>query len=110
MKQVMARGRQLGKSTLMNEIMREQAKQMQEAIDKEIIRSLWTIERYNHIKTWRARNGTKMHRIECGDEIYDWLVTEHPQQGNNNPDWWRFDRKINITDKLYTLLTLRWAE
>lgn len=91
-------------------ILDELAYDLQKDIDRELMKSLWPVERYNHIKTWKARNGTKMHRIECNDEVWDWLRTEHDQYGVSNPDWWVYDRKINITDKLYSLLVLRWAE
>ena len=110
MRRTILRGRQLGKSTLQDTMIKHQAQLMQRSIDRQIMQSLWKMERYNHVKSWKSRNGTKMHRIECNDEVYDWLVTEHPQAGRNNPDWWKFERMINITDQLYTLLTLRWAE
>jgi hypothetical protein len=51
-----------------------------------------------------------MHRIGINDEIREWLEVEHNQYGVSNPDWWKYGGKINITDKLYTLLVLRFAE
>jgi hypothetical protein len=51
-----------------------------------------------------------MHRIAANDEVRDWLDTEHSQYGVSNLDWWKFQDSINITDKLLTLLVLRFAE
>lgn len=100
----------MAKLSLENSMLKHQAQLMQRSIDRMIMDEFWTPERYNHVKSWRARNGTKMHRIECNDAVYEWLETEHSQYGKNNPDWWKFGNMINITDKLYTLLVLRWAE
>jgi hypothetical protein len=51
-----------------------------------------------------------MHRIAANDEVREWLDSEHNQLGVANPDWWKFEDSINITDKLFTLLVLRFAE
>jgi hypothetical protein len=42
-------------------------------------------------------------------EIYQWLEEEHNQAGASNPEWWQFREQINITDKLLTLLVMRWS-
>ena len=103
-------GRQLGKSTLMNTIIKEQAKAMQKSIDKMIIDEIWSLDKYRIRKSWTDRRGRKMHRIAANDEVRDWLDTEHSQYGASNPDWWKFETSINITDKLLTFLVLRFAE
>jgi hypothetical protein len=51
-----------------------------------------------------------MHRIGANDEVRAWLEEHHNQYGVSNPDWWKVQNQINITDKLFTLLVLRFAE
>jgi hypothetical protein len=111
MKQVIARGRKLGKSTLSLEqsILRHQAAAMQRSIDKMIIDEIW-MDKYRVRKSWTDRRGRKMHRIGANDEVREWLEVEHNQLGVANPDWWKFEDSINITDKLFTLLVLKFAE
>ena len=112
MKQIITRGRRLGKSTVNLEyaILQEQAKAMQKSIDKMIIDEIWALDKYRIRKSWTDRKGRKMRRIAANDEVRDWLDTEHSQHGVSNPDWWKFQDSINITDKLLTLLVLRFAE
>ena len=112
MKQVIARGRQLGKSTLTLEgaILKQQATAMQRSIDKMIIDEVWGVRKYHIWKSWRDRRGRQMHRIGARDEVRDWLEQEHSQHGVHNPEWWKLGIMINITDRLYTLLVLRFAE
>ena len=88
MRKVIARGRHMGKSiaNLEYAMLQEQAKQMSANIDKMIIDEIWALDKY------RVRK------------------SEHSQYGINNPDWWKFQDSINITDKLLTLLVLRFAE
>ena len=110
MKQVIAKGRQLGKSTLINEIIRNQAEAMRKSIDKMIIDEVWGIKTYQLHKSWHDRRGRKMHRVGVNDQIYDWLATVHNQFGKSNPEWWRFENKINISDRLYLMLVLKFGE
>ena len=112
MRRVIATGRRMGKSTVSLEyaMLQEQAKQMSASIDKMIIDEIWALDKYRVRKSWTDRRGRKMHRIAANDEVREWLDTEHSQYGINNPDWWKFQNSINITDKLYTLLVLRFAE
>ena len=109
-KQFIVRGRQLGKSSLEHAILKQQAEAMQKSIDKMIIDEIWSLDKYRIQKSWRDRRGRKMHRIAANDEVREWLNTEHSQYGVSNPEWWKFENSINITDKLFTLLTLKWAE
>jgi hypothetical protein len=111
MKQVIVKGRRLGKSTLSLEqsILRHQTQLMQRSIDRAIIDEIW-MDKYRVRKSWRDRRGRKMHRIGANDEVRKWLEEHHNQYGVSNPDWWKFEDQINITDKLFTLLVLRFAE
>ena len=112
MRRIVATGRRIGKSTLNLEaaILKQQAEAMQKSIDKMIIDEIWSLDKYRIRKSWTDRRGRKMHRIAANDEVRDWLDTEHSQYGVSNPDWWKFQNSINITDKLFTLLALRFAE
>ena len=111
MRNIIATGRQMGKSTSLEyAILREHAKQMSDSIDRMIIDELWRLPRYRVNKSWTDRRGRKMHRIGANDEVREWLATEHSQYGVSNPEWWAAHNYINITDKLYTLLVLRWSE
>jgi len=112
MKQVIVKGRRLGKSTLSFEqaMLRHQTEAIQKSIDKMIIDELWGIKTYQLNKSWTDRRGRKMHRIGANDEVREWLEEHHNQLGVSNPDWWKFENQINITDKLFTLLVLRFAE
>lgn len=110
MRRTMLRGRQLGKSTLQDTMLKHQVQLMQRSIDRMIIDELWGLPRYRVNKTWTDRKGRKMHRIGANAEVREWLATEHSQYGVKNPEWWTANNYINITDRLYTLLTLKWAE
>jgi hypothetical protein len=112
MKQVIVKGRRLGKSTLSLEqsILRHQAEAMQKSIDKMIIDEIWSLDKYRVHKSWTDRRGRKMHRIGANDEVREWLEDHHNQFSVSNPDWWKYENRINITDKLFTLLVLRFAE
>ena len=112
MRRVIARGRQLGKSTLSlaDQMLQHQSQLMQRSIDRMVMEEIWSLKKYHVNKSWTDRRGRKMHRISANDEVREWLDTEHNQYGVSNPDWWKFENSINITDKLYTLLVLRFAE
>ena len=112
MRRVIAKGRQVGKSTLSlaDQMLQHQAQLMQRSIDRAIIDEIWNMNKYRVSKSWTDRRGRKMHRIAANDEVREWLDSEHNQYGVSNPDWWKFENKINITDKLFTLLVLRFAE
>jgi hypothetical protein len=106
-------GRQRGKSTLTLEAaIRQQAMAMQKSIDKMIIDEVEVLgmKKYHKWKSWRDRRGRQMHRIGARDEVREWLEQEHSQHGVHNPEWWKLGIMINITDRLYTLLVLRFAE
>ena len=111
MRRVIARGRQLGKSTLSlaDQMLQHQAQLMQRSIDRKVIDEIW-LDKYRVRKSWTDRRGRKMHRIGANDEVREWLEVEHNQFGVANPEWWKFEGQINITDKLFTLLVLRFAE
>jgi hypothetical protein len=111
MKQVIVKGRRLGKSILSLEqsIIRHQAAAISKSIDRMIIDEIW-MDKYRVRKSWTDRRGRKMHRIGANDEVREWLEEHHNQYGVSNPDWWKFENQINITDKLFTLLVLRFAE
>jgi len=111
MKQVIVKGRRLGKSILSLEqsIIRHQAAAISKSIDRMIIDEIW-MDKYRVRKSWTDRRGRKMHRIGANDEVRAWLEEHHNQYGVSNPNWWKFENQINITDKLFTLLVLRFAE
>jgi hypothetical protein len=112
MKQVIVKGRRLGKSTLSFEqaMLRELSQEMSGNIDRMIIDEIYGLSKYRVRKSWTDRRGRKMHRIGANDEVREWLEEHHNQYGVSNPDWWKFENQINITDKLFTLLVLRFAE
>jgi hypothetical protein len=110
MKQVIARGRQMGKSNLQEIMIKQQATAMQKSIDKMIIDEVRGVRKYHIWKSWRDRRGRQMHRIGANNEVREWLEQEHSQHGVHNPEWWKLGIMINITDRLFTLLTLKWTE
>lgn len=112
MRRIVAIGRRMGKSTLNLEaaILKQQAEAMKKSIDKMIIDEVWGVRKYHIWKSWRDRRGRQMHRIGANDEVRDWLEQEHSQHGVHNPEWWKLGIMINITDRLYTMLILRFAE
>ena len=112
MKQIISAGRRMGKSTLNLEaaILKQQAEAMKKSIDKMIIDELQGVRKYHIWKSWRDRRGHQMHRINVNFEVRKWLEEEHNQAGASNPEWWRLGIMINITDRLYTMLVLRFAE
>jgi len=112
MRRVIAKGRHVGKSTLSlaDQMLQHQSQLMQRSIDRMVMEEIWSLYKYRIHKSWTDRRGRKMHRIAANDEVREWLEVEHNQYGVSNPDWWKFEKQINITDKLFTLLVLRFAE
>lgn len=102
-------GRQIGKTSLMDQWMQNQTQLLQRSIDRAIIDEVWPMASYRIHKTWHDRRSRKMHRISVNHQVLAWLYAEHSQYGISNPDWWVFDNKVNITDKLFTLLVLQWS-
>ena len=112
MKQIIARGRQMGKSTIsdiQNIIIQQQALQMQKSIDKMLIDEIWSLDKYRIRKSWRDRRGGKMYRISVSGKVREWLETSQSQYGKSNPEWWKFKGEINITAKMLSMLILRWG-
>lgn len=101
-------GRKMGKS-IMQQMMQSQAAALQKAIDQDIIDSIWNMAQYHIHKTWHNRRGQKMHRIRASHKIREWLATEYNQQGAANPEWWLLGEQINITDRMLTVLILKWS-
>jgi hypothetical protein len=111
MKHIIAKGRRMGKSSLMDSILNHHVNGFRKAIDKSIIDDIWGAPiNYRLRKSWRDRRGRQMHRVDVNDEIYNWLSTVHNQYGKSNPEWWKFEDKINISDKLYLMLVLKFGE
>ena len=105
-------GRQLGKSNMQDIqdlIIKQQALQMQKSIDYMIMDEVWDMDKYSIHKSWKARNGTKMHRISADYDVRQWLESEHTQYGKNNPSWWKYENQINITDKMLCMLILKFS-
>jgi len=100
----------MGKSSLEAQLILLQAAAISKSIDRMIIDEIWRLDKYRVHKSWRDRRGRKMHRVGVNDEIYDWLSTVHNQYGKSNPEWWKFEDKINITDRLYLMLVLKFGE
>ena len=112
LKQQTYRGRQLGKTGLTDEQYDRAAKQWADFIDSMVLNDITGLgtAKYRLFKTWRNRKGQQMRRAGVSPAVLAWLEEKHPQFGKSNPEWWKFEGKINITDELYTLLVLRWAE
>lgn len=116
-KQIIATGRRLGKSSLVNysledAIAADLANEMQQYMDHAIIDELWDYPpaTYYIHKSWRDRRGGKMHRISVGGKVLEWLETTQSQLGKSNPEWWKFEHQINISDKMLSMLMLRWGK
>jgi len=93
-------------------ILAEQAIDWQQNIDQVIIDELWEWppSTYYIHKTWEDRGGRKMHQLSVSGAIMDWLEKEQSQYAVSNPEWWYFKEMVNISDRLLTLLILKWAQ
>lgn len=103
--------RQAGKSSYYTSIADIHAAQLAGEIDKDILNSIFgrvNPTSYNVKKSWYNRRGVLMHRVSVGSEIEKWLRTEHSQYGISNPDWWLVNGQINISDRLFNLLVLKF--
>lgn len=96
---------------LQSMILRDTAKEMSKSIDRMIIDELWdpTPKTYRIEKSWTDHNGRKMHRIAVSGSVLEWLDTTQSQYGIRNPSWWKFQDQINITDKLFSMLILKFG-
>ena len=113
--QVVARGRRMGKSTIsdiQSIILKKQAVAMQQSIDRMIIDDLFdsTPPTYHIHRSWTDSRGRSMHRISVSGRVLEWLETAQSQYGIKNPQWWLYQDQINITDRLLTMLILKWGK
>lgn len=60
-------------------------------------------------KSWTEPQGRKMHRISVSGRVLEWLEKEQSQHAINNPDWWHYYEMINISDRLLSMLILKWG-
>lgn len=104
----MARG--TGKTTYQQMLM-NQVTGLRQQIDQDILDSIYaqSMPSYRLKKSWRNRRGELMHRISASGAVREWLETEHSQFGVPRPQWWKFDGKINISDRLFMLLVLKYG-
>ena len=114
-KQVVARGRRMGKSTIsdiQSIILKKQVQAMSASIDRMIIDELYeyTPSTYYLHKSWTDSRGRSMHRISVSGRVLEWLETAQSQYGIKNPQWWLYQDQINITDRLLTMLILKWGK
>jgi len=110
-KQHTYRGRQSGKTGLTDEHYDRAAKQWADFIDSMILNDITGsgTSKYRLFKTWRNRRGQQMHRVGVSPVVLAWLEEKHPQFGKSNPEWWKFEGKINITDRLYLIMVLKFG-
>lgn len=116
-RQIIAQGRRLGKSTMTIEhlqdiILRQHSIEMQRSIDQAIIDELYDNPppTYYIHKSWTERSGRGMHRISVSGRVLEWLEKEQSQYAIKNPDWWHYYEMINISDRLLSLLILKWGK
>ena len=114
-KQVIARGRHMGKSTIsdiQSIILKAQAQAMQQSVDRMIMDELYdyTPPSYYVHKSWTDSRGRSMHRISVSGRVLEWLETAQSQYGIKNPEWWLYQDQVNITDRLLTMLILKWGK
>jgi hypothetical protein len=92
-------------------IIANMSREMSNSIDKMIIDELWdTPKTYRIEKSWRDRRGGQMYRIAVSGRVLEWLETTQSQYGISNPSWWKFQDQINISDKMLSLLILKWGK
>jgi hypothetical protein len=105
----------MGKSTIsdiQSIILKKQAVAMQQSIDRMIIDDLFdsTPPTYHIHRSWTDSRGRSMHRISVSGRVLEWLETAQSQYGIKNPQWWLYQDQINITDRLLTMLILKWGK
>ena len=114
-RQIIAQGRRLGKSTMTQSlediIAADMAKELKLSIDKAIIDEWWDPPKtYRIERSWKDRRGGKMYRIKVSGKVLEWLETTQSQYGISNPSWWKFQDQINISDKMLSMLMLKWGK
>lgn len=96
---------------LQSMIIKDMANEMVKSIDHIMIYDdLWQMQQYQLHRSFTTRKGQRRHIIGVNSEISEWLMKEQNQFGRKNPDWTISDGKINISDRLYTLLILKFGE
>ena len=105
----------MGKSTIsdiQSIILKKQAVAMQQSIDRMIIDGLFdsTPPTYHIHRSWTDSRGRRIHRISVSGRVLEWLETAQSQYGIKNPQWWLYQDQINITDRLLTMLILKWGK
>ena len=88
------------------------AKEMQKHLDHAIIDELWSHppQTYYIHKSWSDRRGRKMHRISVSGKVLEWLETTQSQYSKPNPEWWLYQDQVNISDKMLSMLMLKWGK
>lgn len=100
-------------SNIETAMIQAQAQAMQQSIDKMIIDELYydyTPPTYYIHKSWTDSRGRSMHRISVSGRVLEWLETTQSQYGIKNPQWWLYQDQVNITDRLLSMLILKWGK
>lgn len=95
---------------IQSELLKELANEMSNSIDRMIIDEIWSMQQYRLHKSFTTRKGQRRHIIGVNNEIMEWLSNEQDQFGRKNPDWTISNGIVNISDRLYTLLVLKFGE
>lgn len=95
---------------LQSMIIDDMARQMGKSIDQMIIDEIWSTAQYVVHRSFTTRKGDRRHILGVNAEIMEWLMNEQNQFGRKNPDWTISDGLVNISDRLYTLLILKFGE
>lgn len=97
-------------SKLMQTMITNMSRQFGKRIDAMILDDLFASrDKFYVVKKWKTRKGITMRRLRVGGDIYQWLKENYDQFGKSNPQWWVFQGEINITERMFTLLSLRFS-
>jgi hypothetical protein len=98
-------------SNIETAMIQAQAQAMQQSIDQMIIDELYDyiLPTYYIHKSWTDSQGRSMHRISVSGRVLEWLETAQSQYGIKNPQWWLYQDQVNISDRLLSMLILKWG-
>lgn len=96
-------------SKLMEQMIINAGRQLGKSIDVMILDELFSSrDKFSIVKSWTTRKGVKMYKLDVGHEVYDWLKTNYDQFSKSDPQWWIVRGEINITEKMFTLVALKF--
>ena len=94
---------------LTEQMITNMSRQIGKSINVMILDELFSSrDKFSIVKSWTTRKGVKMYKISVGSDVYQWLKENYDQFGKSDPQWWIVNGQVNINEKMFTLVSLKF--